>query len=133
MQVVATLSLAFAPPWQVRQLAMPGINTSLDCVDFGAPPWQSSHFTVVCLAWVNFASAYHTPDTRTGATCQVSSAVRGAVTLWQVLQALPVNRLSVASLARWRAQARASCCCCCDSGGAPGRRRCCTMSGERAS
>src|SRR5450432_1308426 len=111
---------------------MPGISRSLDFSDLRAA-WQSSHFTVVCLAWVNFASEYHTPDTRTGATCQVSAVSRGGVTLWQLVQALPVNKVSVTLRAWSRAHASASCCCCCDSGGEPGRRRSCTMTGDFAS
>src|ERR1700722_12433816 len=111
---------------------MPGINTSADCSDLRAA-WQSSHLTVTCLACVNFASPYQTPDTRTGAICHVSVAVRGAVTLWHVVHALPVKRPSVMTRDCSRAHASASCCCCCDNGGDPGRRRSCTIAGDFAS
>src|SRR5438445_2340792 len=147
MQVVPTLSLAYAPPWQARQLSMPGIKTSADSFDLRAS-WQLSHFCVTCLACVNFAAAYHTPDTRTGATCHVGDAAPGGVTLWHSAQpvasdavwpaapgATPPapNRLLATCAVRSRAHASASAFSCCDSGGDPGRRRSCTMVGAFAS
>ncbi|MBV8742912.1 MAG: hypothetical protein JOZ12_14080 [Sinobacteraceae bacterium] len=49
-QLDATLVALVAPPWHSRQRAMPGIRMSVLCSDFGASPWQETHFSEACAA-----------------------------------------------------------------------------------